>query len=535
MSRKELDNHGTGEKHTRDKTPNQNHDDKEDSKKKNVDHPSSNQESEEIFGGNIQKESPQTTTNLISPLMSEEVDNDEHLMERRPSLTKKGVNWNPESEREIASEKHEKQIKKKVSRIMLTLYALAFLTSFSYWVQSGVLPYLTRRVGMSPEMFGLMESSFALYQMITSPIYGRLGDVFGVRVIYMISELSASVTFGSLAFAESVPALFLTRIPALFMHSVQCAYMIITDISTDQDRADLIGKLGVLHGLGMIFGSVMGGILTHLLDEQSAALVAAISNLLSVFIIFVFIPNNTKKIRYQTIELEEDENNTHSPNHKTASESETTINPRNQANANSTAVPSFKAMIDVLRFKNIKFLLFIKIVIAFPFSLLYSMFSMAVMDYYLLGPRINGLLLGYIGVLTIIVQGVIVGVLTKRFTDAINIKSMILLNLIGFLFLVVATEVYVLVIVVIPLAIGGTVSHIVLLTVITKIVPVESSGTALGFIFALHAVVRAVAPSIGGLVFANLGWPFFGVFGYTFHVGLMAYVLLCGNDEQFDG
>ena len=224
----------------------------------------------------------------------------------------------------------------------------------------------------------------------------------------MLSELSASVTFGSLAFAESVPALFLTRIPALFMHSVQCAYMIITDISTEKSRADLIGKLGVLHGMGMIFGSVMGGILTHVLDEQSAALVAAISNLVSVLIVFLFIPNNTKNIRYQILEIENKQTD------------KTTTTSENRENENSNAVPSFKAMIGVLRFKNIKFLLFIKILIAFPFSLLYSMFSMAVMDYYQLGPRINGLLLGYIGVLSILVQGVVVGILTKRFTDAMN-------------------------------------------------------------------------------------------------------------------
>lgn len=143
----------------------------------------------------------------------------------------------------------QKSTKKRVNRIMLTLYLLAFLASFSYWVQSGVLPYLTRKIGMNTELFGLMESTYAFYQMITSPVYGRIGDLCGVRILYLLSEISASITFGSLAFAQTVPQLFLTRVPALFMHSVQCSYMIITDVSGKRERADLIGKLGVLHGI----------------------------------------------------------------------------------------------------------------------------------------------------------------------------------------------------------------------------------------------------------------------------------------------
>ena len=452
------------------------------------------------------------------------------------SMTKKHVSWDETAEQLNDSQNVKKKLDKKVNRIMLTLYLLAFLASFSYWVQSGVLPYLTRRVGMNTELFGLMESTYALYQMITSPLYGRLGDLFGVRILYLVSEIASSITFGSLAFADSVPELFLTRIPALFMHSVQCSYMIITDITCKRARAGYIGKLGVLHGLGMIAGSVVGGVVTHFFDEKTSAIVAAISNLASVVVIFCMIPENTKDINQEVINLQQ-----YSPNaspqksSRDCSQQQQTDDTTSNTGQREATIPTFSAMLSVLTFKNVKFLMLMKVSIAFPFSLLYSMFSMAVMDYYGLGPRTNGLLLGYVGLLSMFVQGVVVGALTKRFEDAPIVKAMIFFNTVGFLFLIVSTSIFVLVIVVVPLAVGGSVSHIVLMAVITKIVPPEHSGTALGFIFALHAIVRAIAPTVGGLIFANLGWPFFGVVGYAFHLVLMVYVWMCGRDDQYDG
>ena len=478
----------------------------------------------------------------------EHVIKEEHLCKDESCLTipchhqlttKKHVSWDETTElQDYRTAKGE--LDKRVKRIMLTLYLLAFLASFSFWVQSGVLPYLTRRVGMNTELFGIMESTYAFYQMITSPVYGRLGDLFGVRILYLISELASSIAFGSLALADSTRELFLTRVPALFMHSVQCSYMIITDITSKRSRADFIGKLGVLHGIGMIAGSVAGGVVTHAFNEKTAAVVAAMSNLFSIVVIIFFIPKNTKEIHRDRVNLPDSPNVSMKINkeQKRTQSKQQQQQQQQQQDLNTspeTAVPTLSAMISVLSFKNVKFLLLMKVAIAFPFSLLYSMFSMAVMDYYGLGPRTNGILLGYAGLLSILVQGLVVGALTRRFEDAPIVKTMIFFNTIGYLFLIVSTDIFVLVAVMVPLAVGGSVSHIVLMAVITKIVPPEHSGTALGFIFALHAIVRAIAPTLGGLIFTRFGWPFFGVVGYAFHVVLMVYVGMCGRDDQYDG
>ena len=70
-------------------------------------------------------------------------------------------------------------------------------------------------------------------------------------------------------------------------------------------RSDALGKIGISYGLGMIVGPFIGGLITERFDEQSAALAAAFGSLLSVLLVFVFIPSNTKA--FQAHDSEEKE------------------------------------------------------------------------------------------------------------------------------------------------------------------------------------------------------------------------------------
>lgn len=261
----------------------------------------------------------------------------------------------------------------------------------------------------------------------------------------------------------------------------------------------------------MIVGSFVGGIVTEAVGEETTPLVAASGNLVAVLLVALFIPTDTKVIRRQLSNIK---------NNAEPEESNT-----------MSSLTGIKEIIKVLTLPNIKYLLFVKITSAFPFTLVYSFFSMAIMDYFHLGPRVNGIVLSYIGTLVIFIQGILIGILTKYFLDSTIIKISISLNTGAFLFLIVAENVYLLCVVFLPLVIGGTVSHIVITAAITKIVPIEDTGSALGLTLALHALIRSVAPSVGGLIFKYIGWPFFGVVGYTLSLFVLSFIVFVGNEE----
>ena len=70
--------------------------------------------------------------------------------------------------------------------------------------------------------------------------------------------------------------------------------MVIADVSGSAERADVMGKLGVAYGVGMVTGPTVGGLITRFSSEQSAAMAAAIISLATIILVLVTVPKSTK-------------------------------------------------------------------------------------------------------------------------------------------------------------------------------------------------------------------------------------------------
>ena len=67
-------------------------------------------------------------------------------------------------------------------------------------------------------MFGYLETIFSLTMLIGGPFFGRFGDLFGARTALTVGLLSAFLTYAILAVSNSIPLLFLSRLPGVLMH-----------------------------------------------------------------------------------------------------------------------------------------------------------------------------------------------------------------------------------------------------------------------------------------------------------------------------
>ena len=74
-------------------------------------------------------------------------------------------------------------------------------------------------------VFGYLQTTFAIVQLCGGPLFGRFGDVFGSRAALALAFISATVSYAVLGAATSVPMLFLSRLPSIFMHAMQGMYM----------------------------------------------------------------------------------------------------------------------------------------------------------------------------------------------------------------------------------------------------------------------------------------------------------------------
>lgn len=74
-------------------------------------------------------------------------------------------------------------------------------------------------------MFGYLQTTFAVVQLMGGPLYGRFGDLFGCRSAMTLAFIASSISYLLLAFVNSIPLLFLSRLPSVFMHAMQGEYL----------------------------------------------------------------------------------------------------------------------------------------------------------------------------------------------------------------------------------------------------------------------------------------------------------------------
>lgn len=109
---------------------------------------------------------------------------------------------------------------------------------------------------------GMIGASYALMQFLFAPILGALSDRFGRRPIILGSLFGLGIDFLVQGFAPSIGWLFWGRLLAGIMGgSFSAANAYIADVSTPETRARNFGFVGMIFGLGFIFGPALGGLL----------------------------------------------------------------------------------------------------------------------------------------------------------------------------------------------------------------------------------------------------------------------------------
>ena len=83
------------------------------------------------------------------------------------------------------------------------------------------------------------------------------------------------------------------------------------------------------------------------------------------------------------------------------------------------------------------------------------------------------------------------------------------------------TNLWLLILVSIPMVMSGSLLNTISNSVLTKQVPETSTGTSLGLSMATHSLIRTVSPTLGGYLYAWFGYASFGMLGFIMN-GTMA-------------
>jgi len=110
--------------------------------------------------------------------------------------------------------------------------------------------------------YGAVTIAFGAANFFGSPILGRLSDRYGRRPVLLIGFSGLATSFFVTGLATALWMLLAVRIFSGAMQSnIAVANAYVADITPPQDRAKAFGKLGAMLGMGFILGPVLGGLL----------------------------------------------------------------------------------------------------------------------------------------------------------------------------------------------------------------------------------------------------------------------------------
>lgn len=369
---------------------------------------------------------------------------------------------------------------------MLILFFIVFIDLIGFGVIIPLLPFYAEFYQASPEMVGLVMATYSFTQFLAAPFWGRLSDRVGRRPVLLVSLAGAAMAYVWLGFADTLWMLFAARAVGGFMAgNISAAFAYVADITTRETRAKGMGVIGAAFGLGFIAGPAIGGILAGSdpvnADFQSPAFAAAgLSITALVMAVFMLKESLSLEIRKKLAEQ---------PPQK--------------------RLAMFRR---ALGQPVVGLLILLTFMATFVFAGLESTFAMWSRRQFGWGPEQNGYLFAYVGLLSAVIQGGLVGPMVRRFGEARLIIQGAVALAIGVFLIPFSSNLVVLLVAMTIAGYGFSIISPSLNSLISLQVGDHEQGSTMGVTRSASTMARFIGPAWAGMLFGVLGrdWPYFG-------------------------
>jgi MFS family permease len=358
---------------------------------------------------------------------------------------------------------------------MPVLFLIVLVDLIGFGLVIPLLPFYAERFSASPEEVTALMAVFSLMAMVTAPFWGRLSDRVGRRPVLMASMGAAALAYLWLGFADALWMLFVARaLAGACAGNIAAANAYIADVTTPENRAKGMGMIGAAFGLGFIIGPALGGVVAgHNIataDLRTPGLIAcalSLTALLGVVLVLkeslpAGLPQRARRSRVE-------------------------------------------ALRDALGRKTLAPLLAIFFLTILAFAGMESTFALWAMAQFGWGPAQTGYLFTFVGLLSAVMQGGLIGRLTARFGEERLLIAGLVSIAAGLLVLTLSRDLPLLLAATAGLALGMGAMQPSLNSLISRRAGAAEQGEVMGVAQSVASLSRVLGPLLAGVLFAGLG------------------------------
>ena len=354
----------------------------------------------------------------------------------------------------------------KTRRSLAILFIIVFIDLLGFGMVIPVMALYAKHLGAPEATIGWLSTGYSAMQFLFAPIWGRLSDRVGRRPVLLVSIAMTAVAFAIYGFADSFAVLLASRLFAgVATANIGIAQAYVADVTPPEGRARGMGLIGAAFGLGFVLGPALSGLLARhslALPGFAAAALAAANGVAAFFI----LPE---------------------PEHRAVGRDER---------------GRLAALVEELGRPGVRRIIACYFLAVGAFSAMESTYALLMKDVYRLSDATVPWVFMYIGVLVTIVQGGLVGPLTKRLGEKRLLVAGAVLQAMALAALPFAESVGGLLAATAPLAIGSGLASPALSALLSRSSRAEDQGGTLGIGQSAAALGRIVGPISGTFSFS---------------------------------
>ncbi len=175
---------------------------------------------------------------------------------------------------------------------LAVLMAVCFVDMLGLMLVAPLMPFYATRMHAPEWLVGPLIASFAVAQLISSPVWGKFSDRYGRRPAMLVGLGTSAFAYVIFGYASSLWMLFASRIvQGLGGGTTGVAQAYVADTMAPGERAKALGWISAATSAGVVIGPFIGSV-AHRFGTEMPGIVAALLVLVNVYFAWKWLPES---------------------------------------------------------------------------------------------------------------------------------------------------------------------------------------------------------------------------------------------------